>query len=462
MAARPNILLLVIDCLRSDRVFGAQRSARTPNIDRLVEQGVGFDTCISVHSFTSVCVTTLLTGLYPFHHGMRAMIGSQLKPGTPTLPKLLRAAGYTNYMEATGPLLKFWRRTFGEFDTFRYRSYTQHLRSLWFDDFRRRLGSGGYRSPWFMYLHVWDLHPPRQVPVRFFPPRYGNTVYDRGVSALDQALGKLLAALPANTLVLLTADHGEMYVTGRLAWLRESVLNEHFARLRMKVPELNRFYEQTRAWLGSRKKPKSARAAQASSRSGGRDWRESAKRGPYGHGWHVYDTLVRVPLVWWWKEGLKPRPPISAQVRQIDIFPTLLDAAGYHAGLQAPIDGESLWEACCGGSIVDRPAIMEACTTIRATPQTLMAALRCPPYKYACRPYADNRNELLFDLQADPGERKNVIAEQPAIADDMRRRFDEIYERPAAIEEPAPEDTGLTAEEQAIIEANLRDLGYIE
>jgi hypothetical protein len=72
-------------------------------------------------------------------------------------------------------------------------------------------------------------------------------------------------------------------------------------------------------------------------------------------------------------------------------MPTILDAAAYQDALEAPIDGESLWGACHDGPVEDRPAIIEANTTIRTTPRTLMAALRCPPYKYACRPYAANR-----------------------------------------------------------------------
>jgi hypothetical protein len=109
MNARPNILLPVIECLRSDRVFGANREVITPNIDRRVAEGVSFDTLIAAHGYTPVCVSTLLTGLYPFHHGMRGLVGSQLRAGTPTLPRMLRTVGYTSYMEATGPLLRFWR-----------------------------------------------------------------------------------------------------------------------------------------------------------------------------------------------------------------------------------------------------------------------------------------------------------------------------------------------------------------
>jgi len=39
MRGKPNILVIVVDCLRSDRIFSHDRTCRTPNIDKLVECG---------------------------------------------------------------------------------------------------------------------------------------------------------------------------------------------------------------------------------------------------------------------------------------------------------------------------------------------------------------------------------------------------------------------------------------
>jgi arylsulfatase A-like enzyme len=288
-------------------------------------------------------------------------------------------------------------------------------------------------------------------------------MYDRAVSALDAALGRLFNVLPANTLVMLTGDHGEAFMPGPMAWLREGTFIERLAHFRKRFPEFNSVYFWFRAWRESHKQNQ-RRAIRVQARQvAGKNWMEAVALGPFGHGWHVYDPLVTVPLVCWWKEGIRPRQLEPAQIRQIDFMPTILEAAGVRGQGGPAIDGESFWPACLGGSISDRPAIIEACTTLRATPKSLIAALRRPPYKYACWPYAQRRNEMLFDLHADPGEERNVIDEQPAVADDLRRQFESIYHGAAGdAARPSEAQPDLTPEEQATIEATLRDLGYIK
>ena len=61
---RPNILFLLIDCLRADAVVGEDRGARTPTLDRLVRSGVACTQAIASASSTTPCVASLLTGSY--------------------------------------------------------------------------------------------------------------------------------------------------------------------------------------------------------------------------------------------------------------------------------------------------------------------------------------------------------------------------------------------------------------
>ena len=55
---RPNILLVVIDCLRADRAFDADRSAQTPGLNALAERGVLFTHLISANSMTCLLYTS--------------------------------------------------------------------------------------------------------------------------------------------------------------------------------------------------------------------------------------------------------------------------------------------------------------------------------------------------------------------------------------------------------------------
>ena len=51
-----------------------------------------------------------------------------------------------------------------------------------------RLRSGAFKSPWFLVLHLWELHLPRQVLPRFRARRFGRTPYDRAVASHSMPL----------------------------------------------------------------------------------------------------------------------------------------------------------------------------------------------------------------------------------------------------------------------------------
>jgi hypothetical protein len=68
---------------------------------------------------------------------------------------------------------------------------------------------------------------------------------------------------------------------------------------------------------------------------------------------------------------------------------------------------------------------------------------------------------MLFEVKADPHERHNVMAEQFAVAAEMRRQSREIFDSGETAEALAQTDSELSPKEQAIIEAKRRDLGYL-
>ncbi|MCA9516120.1 MAG: sulfatase-like hydrolase/transferase, partial [Myxococcales bacterium] len=92
--SRPNILILAVDSLRDDMLD--HDPAITPRINALARAGVRFDDAFSVMPRTFPSWASILTGLYPHHHGVRHMFPPPV--GGPTLdgslPKILARAGY--------------------------------------------------------------------------------------------------------------------------------------------------------------------------------------------------------------------------------------------------------------------------------------------------------------------------------------------------------------------------------
>ena len=67
---KPNIIFVLVDSLRSDKCRGKNKTSITPNIDELIKNGIYFDHTISSAPSTSVAMSSVFTGLYPFKTGM--------------------------------------------------------------------------------------------------------------------------------------------------------------------------------------------------------------------------------------------------------------------------------------------------------------------------------------------------------------------------------------------------------
>lgn len=226
--ARPNILLIVIDCLRADRTFDPDRSAQTPGLHALAERGVLFSHLITANSMTIPCMTTMFTGMYPARHGVRAMVGARVADEVPLLAEVLRENGYHTYAEVSGPLSAFYRLDRG-FDHYELRDGVKSsLLGEWGDQLIARLRDGEFHEPWFAYLHLWGVHRPRQILPEFNKPEYGHTEYDRAISSYDARLRELFRVIDEdNTIILVTGDHGEKIpennLENRVEFLKKSL-----------------------------------------------------------------------------------------------------------------------------------------------------------------------------------------------------------------------------------------------
>ena len=450
-STRPNILLVVIDCLRADRAFDPDRTAKTPTMQALAERGTLFTHLITANSMTIPCMTTMFSGMYPAHHGVRAMVGARVSDSVPLLAELLRENGYHTYAEATGPLSRFYRLDRG-FDQYEFRDGVKSpMLGQWGDELIQRFAGGEFQEPWFAYLHLWGVHRPRQITPGYDTPEFGRSQYDRAISSYDARLGELLKAIDLdNTIVLLTGDHGEK--------IPENELENRVEFVKKSLTKSGQGGATGRRVRARRKAIAAIRSAWFSTsrllyRAGVVD---SPLATITGHGYHVYDSLVRVPLVV--AGGAVPRNRVQDQVRQIDIMPTILELTGLREDTPDTADGQSLVPLMHGERRPEAPAFIETCQNSREP--SSFYGVRYGGYKYADDARNPKAPEELYDLSADPEETKNIARAMPQKAAELRRLIELHVER---AETGAVSMTDEMSElEMAGLADHLRKLGYVE
>lgn len=411
---RPNILFLLIDCLRADALAGQKPGAHTPTLDRLVHAGFAFTQAVASASSTTPCVASLLTGVYSFVHGIRSIFGLKLDPNVSSLVEIFREYGYHTYAEVSGPLFPETALDRG-FDSYQFREAAAYLSSAWGTELRQRLRGGAFKPPWFLFLHLWELHHHRHILPAFQSRKYGRNRYERALSSLDSELTTLIEALPQDTLVVLHGDHGERVV---------------------KTDVQYRLYRLVRDVLG----------------------RKTRKR--EGHEMDVYEELIRVPLVFTPLSGIKDLPlrPGGSDpqlVRQIDALATILDLIG--ARLPANIHGQSLQPVLLHGEQLHLEAYLEAFLRIRSDPRDRRVGWRTAEWKYIYAPQNASLPEELYFLPHDPRERHNLARRRPDIARTLRGRI-ETLQHGAITPNPG---AVMSEEEKIAIEKRLTDLGYM-
>lgn len=249
-AHRPDIVVITIDTLRADRlgIYG-YGPARTPNIDRLAQEGMLFAQATTPMPRTTPALASLLTGLWPHHHGSRE-VAQAIDKEIPTLASLLQNQGYTTLGAsangAAGPHQNLERG----FDHFLdYRHLVPPLADVVTDQSLKLLEHAQHDKPLFLWVHYIDPHFPYRPPAHWEDQpeashcralqdelahdswkigevqrdRDGiassvlaecSTLYDAEIAYTDAAVGNLLAGLEKagrreGAMVIFTADHGE-------------------------------------------------------------------------------------------------------------------------------------------------------------------------------------------------------------------------------------------------------------
>jgi len=393
-----NILLITMDTTRADHLHAyGNRAVETRSLDALARRGVLFAQAITPSPSTLPAHSSILTGLYPFHHGARANGTFKLSDGVQTLAGSLRAAGYQ-----TGAVISAFvldgrfglPRGFDFYDDDLTKGvkYSPHM-------FRERpaeltneavfawLERHAREGKFFLWAHYFDPHAA-YLPPEPYRSRYADDLYTGEIAYTDRQIGKLLAKLKTlgvrdRTLVVVTSDHGE----GR---------GEH---------------------------------------------------GEMTHALLVYDATLHVPMIFSAPPPFPQGAAVRSQVSLIDVMPTILDLVG----VEVPdgLDGRSLLGL---GGDGPRPTYIENLSTQVLHGWAPLLGVRRDDYKFIFAPTPE-----LYDLRGDPRELDNRYEQEPVLAADMHALLRSFVGDDPYMGTAAQQNLPLDPETEEL----LRSLGYV-
>jgi arylsulfatase len=448
----PNIVLIVVDTLRADSLScdGYPRPI-SPRVESLARESTVFPHAFTVGSNTSTSMAALMTGRLPFYADAgpscrtedcaepwdeRTWFGMQRfhaegEIGLPrkleTLPKLLKRRGYATAGYVTNPFLKKKYKFDEGFDQYeellgRDCSAVTAGAKRWL---RRR---GAHGPPFLLFLHYIDPHAPYLAPVA-----YRERVGFRRTDVADEQF----FAGPK-------VQHG---VNRAVAGFGSDAFREHLKGLYdAEILYTDECVGRVLDYL--RRQPYYADTLVVFLSDHGEEFLE---HGDTGHSGRFYDEHVRVPLI----IRVPGRPPArpGALVRQFDVMPTLLD----YAGVPPPpgIDAVSLRPLLEGKA----DSIGRGVYANFPFPRT-RRMYRTERYKLIVNVASAEQTEL-YDLAADPGERRNLYGgpSDPRAAV-LKRAMDAVVAK-LSREGRATSSTG-PVELDAETREQLRALGYIQ
>ena len=381
----PHVLFVTIDTLRADHLglYGYDRPT-SPALDAFAETATVFDAAQSSSSWTLPSLASALTGHYTSTHRCWGF-SSRLDDSFTTLTEVLLAGGYdtacvTSHVFTT--TRHGLQQGFVHFDdSFAYPAVPAEKavtsgeisdRGLAFLEQKAAVRDRqGEDEPWFLWLHYFDPHD--------------EYVRHAGVTELFED------PPPANELEVARALYdGEIRFT-----------DGHVGRVFAALERLG-FADDTVVVVLS---------------DHGEEFGDHGQR---GHGHTLFRELVRVPFLIR-APGTDPGRVASA-VRTVDLMPTVLDLVGLRGPGDLP--GVSLAGLMRGRSDGrDLPALAE----LDQWDRNALESLQEGRWKYMRRQLeGDAWEERLYDLEADPGEARDVAADHPDVAAQLRQKLERM------------------------------------
>lgn len=396
-------------------------AAAKPNIVFFLADDLGW---ADVQPVCSPTRAALMTGRYPMRHGLQVgVVKPHVQYGLPlderTLPQALREAGYETaicgkwhlghfqrdylptrrgfdhqYGHYNGALDYFTHIREGGLDwhrddrALREEGYTTHLLAR---EAARLIAGQDAAKPLFLYVPFNAVHAPHQVPEKYCEPysamKGDRRIYAGMVAAMDEAVGEIVAAIDrkgarANTLFIFSSDNGGP-APGKVT-----------------------------------------------------------DNGPLREGkGTLYEGGVRVPAFATWEGRLKPGSVMNAPMHMADWYPTLLALGGASLEQEEPLDGFDMWPAIAEGRPSPRHEILHNTApgsgALRMGDWKLVingqkrdsgeAEEGSAPRKKKVARSAEGEEKIeLFNIAADPFEKSDVSAQQPAKVRELRARYDEL------------------------------------
>ncbi len=205
--SKPNIVLITIDTLRADHLgcYG-YKSPTSPNLDRFAKEAQLFLNAYTAVPLTLPSHATMLTGLYPEHHGIRDNAHFPL-PKSEMVQQTLKRAGYHTYaIVSAAPLSAGFGLNRG-FDIYHDEFDGAERKADETTNFALQQLKDS-KAPYFLWVHYFDPHTEYEPP-ETYRKKFPQSPYDGEIAFVDAQISKLLQAVGQNAAVIIAADHGE-------------------------------------------------------------------------------------------------------------------------------------------------------------------------------------------------------------------------------------------------------------
>ncbi len=467
---RPNVLLVVIDTLRADRLpfYGCERDS-APFLGELAKQSRVFESAWSAAPWTVPAMASLMTSVYPFQHGLvdgfdiwapeEELAESPVNklPGElETVPELFKSRGYRTFGVSANVMVGFELGFDGGFDRFvSLRDMDAATVNATLSGWREEILDPGATEPWFVYLHYFDPHDNYNQREPWFDVE--------GLEAPDLDSASRFARFRAE--IRLEEKEDPEYAE-ELARMSEhfieraegekppeeapsAAIDRMLAAYDSEIRYLDEYLRELFAQLD----PNGNAAVIVTADHG----EEFLDHGEFGHGQSLYNELVRVPLLLHLPGPDHPTGRVSAHVSTMDVLPTCRELLG------APPSPRDQGRSLLGARRADR-TVCSARLNWSAPASEDDADGAAPEEEFAVVSGRDklvfsdagNRSVYrLFDLAEDPGERTSHAGTRAARVLELRAELDRL-----ARELPRWERTFGSWLIDDAIRAHMRGTGY--